>query len=882
MIAPAAERVSKEQFMSKIALSRSLGVPQILYDLLEPALQLEPRLRKGLVTVSKNPMLYKTRVLNEQEHPSHCPGLDLEIPELHPDFDLDCIETETEPDLVDCQVFLNCVRYHSQVSFPLQLHSDLDLAQAINNTDLPLNVCALNLQEIEAHLKTLEPLNCALLNIRSPTKEAVDAVLNQASTIPWQLCIVAIWTQDPGFVQQLRCQRNVRYLIVSGTPLHVFGHPKPYLITPASHAHRRQEFVLLNEITGQSMDCLDQLCYMTVNYSLERLRQEFYKQFKEPKAIPDLEMDHTQEYRDFSEPKLLKHIRRLTTLLDISPRIKQALVAGKPVVALESTIITHGMPFPQNLETALELEDIVRKNGCEPATIALMDGRVKVGLEKKDLERLAQVGLEAIKTSRRDFAWVTAQKKIGATTVSGTMIAAHQAGIPVFVTGGIGGVHRNGHQTLDISADLTELGRTPVAVVCAGVKSILDIEKTLEFLETQGVTVATVGKDTEFPAFYTRKSANKQLGLESGMVFAVPIPEEDEISNPQALEDTISKAVQEAAQSGIKGKDITPFLLDKVKTLTKGESLKANIALVKNNAKIGSQIALELCRKYEAPGRPFIVGGTVLDVSAKANGVFDNVLKTSTPGHIQESLGGVGRNMAEACHRLGGNPLFFSVVGRDMAGNAILEQLQSFGMDTSCISQEDGNTARYNAFLDENGDLIGAVADMHIHALQQPNLVSDKLRALKPPVVALDGNLELDTLDAIITRCGIFKCPVLFEPTSVEKSCKALYVATPQAIQYLTPDKHEARHLADLLQSIPINARDIPQFHAFKESKDLITLLQVFETVVLKMGSNGVLVGTVRPQRSEKQDAIFEGQEIVEITRLEAQQVKVISKAISF
>ncbi|CAO3617242.1 unnamed protein product [Cunninghamella blakesleeana] len=227
----------------------------------------------------------------------------------------------------------------------------------------------------------------------------------------------------------------------------------------------------------------------------------------------------------------------------IPPNIQQAIKNGGPVVALESTIISHGMPYPQNVETAKQVESIIRDQGAIPATIAILNGKIHIGLEEDKLDELGRLGHKAIKASRRDLATVLAQRQSGATTVASTMILARRAGIPVFVTGGIGGVHRGADQSFDISADLTELGKTPVAVVCAGVKSILDIEKTLEVLETQGVTVATIGENNRFPAFYTPDSgfnspshikdiptaariilANHDLDLQSGIVFAVPIP----------------------------------------------------------------------------------------------------------------------------------------------------------------------------------------------------------------------------------------------------------------------------------------------------------------------------------------------------------------------
>ncbi|RKP25734.1 pseudouridine-5'-phosphate glycosidase [Syncephalis pseudoplumigaleata] len=311
----------------------------------------------------------------------------------------------------------------------------------------------------------------------------------------------------------------------------------------------------------------------------------------------------------------------ISTLLQPSEQVAAALAEGKPVVALESTIISHGMPYPQNLATAQAVESIVREQGCIPATIAILDNRIRVGLSERELDLLAQAGHQARKTSRRDIAYAVSKGIPAATTVASTMLIAHRAGIPVFVTGGIGGVHRGAEQTMDISADLTELGRTPVAVVCAGVKSILDIGKTLEYLETQGITVATYGSD-EFPAFFTPHSGYKspirldsskecaalidvahRLQLGSGQVIAVPIPE-SHAANGQEIQTAIEKALAESMQRNITGKDATPFLLDRVNQLTAGRSLDANIALVKNNAAIGSQIARELALLRHNPDMP--------------------------------------------------------------------------------------------------------------------------------------------------------------------------------------------------------------------------------------------------------------------------------------
>jgi len=296
--------------------------------------------------------------------------------------------------------------------------------------------------------------------------------------------------------------------------------------------------------------------------------------------------------------------------LSITAEIKKALAEGKPVVALESTIITHGMPYPKNLEMANAVEAVIRDNGALPATIAIMDGRFAVGVSGEDLERLAQEGGKAAKASRRDVASLLVKGGLAGTTVATTMQIAALAGIKVFATGGIGGVHRGAEETFDISADLEELARTPVAVVCAGAKSILDIAKTLEVLETNGVPVLGYGTD-EFPAFWARESGHKvdhrfesaqdiakvvalqaDLGL-GGVLVANPIPEADALE-AEAIEARIAQAIADADARGISRKDLTPFLLQRIFELTDGKSLEANIALVENNARLAAQIAVAL------------------------------------------------------------------------------------------------------------------------------------------------------------------------------------------------------------------------------------------------------------------------------------------------
>ncbi|MGO1370516.1 MAG: pseudouridine-5'-phosphate glycosidase [Senegalia sp. (in: firmicutes)] len=300
----------------------------------------------------------------------------------------------------------------------------------------------------------------------------------------------------------------------------------------------------------------------------------------------------------------------LNKYIEIKEEVRKALEENKPVVSLESTIISHGMPYPQNVETARKVEEIVRENGSIPATIAILDGKIKVGLTDEELEYLGKAK-NVVKASRRDLPFILAKKLNGATTVASTMIISDLVGIRVFATGGVGGVHRGAQQTFDISADLMELAHTNVAVVCAGVKSILDIGLTLEYLETQGVPVIGFATD-EFPAFYTRKSGFNvdyrvddtkelakaiktkwDLNLDGGLVISNPIPEEYEMDS-EKINTAIENAVKEAEEKGIKGKETTPFLLSKIKDITQGKSLESNIELVYNNALVASKLAYDL------------------------------------------------------------------------------------------------------------------------------------------------------------------------------------------------------------------------------------------------------------------------------------------------
>lgn len=303
----------------------------------------------------------------------------------------------------------------------------------------------------------------------------------------------------------------------------------------------------------------------------------------------------------------------LKKYLDVSEEVQEAIRNNKPVVALESTIISHGMPYPQNVETALQVEQIVRENGAVPATVAIIKGRLKVGAAREDIEYLGKKGLDVIKSSRRDLPVLVARGEDGATTVATTMLISALAGVRVFATGGIGGVHRGAETTMDISADLEELAMTPVMVVCAGAKAILDLGLTLEYLETKGVPV--IGYQTkELPAFYSRKSGfevdyrmdtpkeiadafivKQDLGMQGGMLVTNPIPEEYAMDS-EVIGKAIDEAIERMEKLEIKGKETTPYLLNEIQVITGGDSLVSNIKLVFNNAKLASKIACEMCK----------------------------------------------------------------------------------------------------------------------------------------------------------------------------------------------------------------------------------------------------------------------------------------------
>uniref|UniRef100_A0A1I8M1H9 Carbohydrate kinase PfkB domain-containing protein n=1 Tax=Musca domestica TaxID=7370 RepID=A0A1I8M1H9_MUSDO len=571
--------------------------------------------------------------------------------------------------------------------------------------------------------------------------------------------------------------------------------------------------------------------------------------------------------------------RHFHSLLDIHPNIRNALNQKKPVVALESTIITHGMPYPHNMETALEVEDVVKTVGATPATIACLDGRLKVGLTMEEIAKLAEVEkADVLKCSRRDLPYVVANGKCAGTTVAATMIIAHMAGIKIFATGGVGGVHRDGHISLDVSADLVELGRTPVVVVSSGVKSILDIPRTLEYLETQGVSVAAYNNEGKFPDFYTRDSGCKapynlkgpqdaaalikalqDLNLQSGMLIGVPIPE-DYALDKDMVRKAIDEAHKEALAKGVEGKNVTPFMLAAVANITKGNSLRANIALIKNNAKVAAEIACELSGGdgnkpcLNSPRKqppPMIIGASMLDLCSTM--IDDSPLALDGATYqtkVKESAGGVGRNLAESIHKLHGDASFISVVGNDHTGKSLLQLMP----DSLCskIHVDSKNTTSICSILfDKNGNCKLCLANMDIHKTISGKLVEQHEQDFqKSPLIIIDGNLSVEAIDSILTLAKRHNKPVFFEPTDMLIAGKPFQLSQQQfrQIKCISPNVYELKTIVETLCSKKIEWDPNSSLAAGQEQliRDCTNLLKQiedhFDCIVVTLGSHGVLV----------------------------------------
>ncbi|KEQ59424.1 IdgA domain protein [Aureobasidium melanogenum CBS 110374] len=552
-------------------------------------------------------------------------------------------------------------------------------------------------------------------------------------------------------------------------------------------------------------------------------------------------------------PQGARKISSKSPYFRVSEEVQQAIHENRPVVALESTIYTHGFPYPDNIALASQLESIVRAGGGVPATIGILDGIARVGLDAEEVVRLAGAAgkPDTLKISRRDLGFACGmgspgRRYNGGTTVAGTMILAHLAGIQVFATGGLGGVHRGAESTMDISADLTELGRTPVAVVSSGCKSFLDIGRTLEYLETQGVPVATFadGRDgkIDFPAFWTRESgiqspmvldnektaaavihAHKSLGLQSGLLFANPIPEAFSIAKAE-MDKVIDEALQEAAQAGATGAANTPFILAKIKDLTGKNSVKSNQALIENNVRRGTSVAAELMKlqaeteqlesgfsthipsgvlkavptpiestKTSKPPSVFVAGALAVDFSCdyapiSSTASKEPALHTSNPAKISQSLGGVAHNVARAANLVGDPVRLCSSVGDDLSGRAALDALTTEGLESTGIKTRQGsNTAQYVAVNDASKDLVLAMADMNIldepaaHPGQPSTSTSTSIDTLndfwlpqlqesKPTHLVLDANWQPTSLARWLEAAEKISAHVAFEPVSTAKA----------------------------------------------------------------------------------------------------------------
>ncbi|KAF1756569.1 hypothetical protein GCK72_013022 [Caenorhabditis remanei] len=521
--------------------------------------------------------------------------------------------------------------------------------------------------------------------------------------------------------------------------------------------------------------------------------------------------------------------RTFSKFLRISTQVKEALANGEGVVALESTVITHGLPYPHNLSTARSLEQKVRASGSQPATIALFDGKIHVGLDDEKLEKLASCQ-NAVKVSTRDIAKTLIRKEVGGTTVASTMKIAHAAGISVFATGGIGGVHRGADQTFDISADLQELSKTPVCVVCSGVKSILDIPKTVEYLETHSVNCVVYGEENVFPSFFTRKSdrkaqfntqrleevvelikTSKSLGLPYGTVLACPIPEKY-AADGDVIQKAIDQAVREAIDQNIASQSVTPFILARVNELTQGASMATNIALLENNASIAGRLAAKLCdrrpiaisqmkKNSSIPIKPKVVsiGAAIVDFEAiTSEDVKDD--GGSYNGHIVQRMGGVARNHAEALGSLGCDSIFISAIGDDSNGQFFRQNSKK--MDITRVKVITNKpTCTYLAVNVRGNVKYGIVTSEPLLRTLTPALIEKNEDALETSdFILLDSNLPVPLMTRVLEIAKKHEKQVWLEPTDIDKVKKVFATGLVDAVTATSPNANEFLEWAKLCQ----------------------------------------------------------------------------------
>ncbi|KAI4622350.1 hypothetical protein J4E83_005093 [Alternaria metachromatica] len=568
----------------------------------------------------------------------------------------------------------------------------------------------------------------------------------------------------------------------------------------------------------------------------------------------------------------------------VSEEVREALHSKKPVVALETTIYTHGFPYPENVALASLLESVVRTNGGIPATIGILDGVARVGMDPEELIKLASSAgnPNTMKLSRRDLGYVCGMRLTdksfnGGTTISGTMLLAHLAGIKIFGTGGLGGVHRGAESSMDISADLTELGRTPVTVISSGCKSFLDIPRTIEYLETEGVGVGTFADgrkgNVDFPAFWSRDSGVKSpttiadeieaaaviyaqhaLQISSGLLFANPVPTDFAIPKDE-MDVIIAEALKQAEAANISGKDNTPFVLAKIKELSKGKSIPANRALIESNVRRATIVARELAileaKQEEAqgpassvtssPSEPPSTPATSISSTKESQQVPDVVVAgalavdfscdyapftasasqteplphTSNPAVITQTLGGVAHNIAKASHLLGSFVHLHSAVGDDLSGRAALSQLQSEGMPTTGIKTlpAPSRTAQYVAINNTNKDLALAMADMSILETIPIGTISELATSIfsrtspRPKAFVADANWSSPALHTWLQAARHPDTTTIFEPVSTAKALR-IFPSTPSTtaaqsiyptplVDIITPNTYELTALHD-------------------------------------------------------------------------------------
>ncbi|KAF2268494.1 hypothetical protein CC78DRAFT_372128 [Lojkania enalia] len=608
----------------------------------------------------------------------------------------------------------------------------------------------------------------------------------------------------------------------------------------------------------------------------------------------------------------------------VSEEVREALNSRKPVVALETTIYTHGFPYPENVALASLLESVVRVNGGVPATIGILDGIARVGMSPEEIIRLTESAgkKNTLKLSRRDLSYVCGLRLAGKTfnggsTIAGTMLLAHLAGIKIFGTGGLGGVHRGAESSMDISADLTELGRTPVAVISSGCKSFLDIPRTLEYLETEGVGVGTFADgrkgDVNFPAFYSRDSgvkspttiadeieaaaiihAHNSLEIQSGLLFANPCPIEAAIPQGE-MDSVIEEAIRQAEASGATGKDNTPFILAKIKELSKGKSIPVNRALIEANVRRATIVARELAtldvKQDQAQGRPsthipgveqpspvssyveyipnigstlhrettstlpsytssadiVVAGALAVDFSCDyaplpgSGNQIDPSFHTSNPAAIHQSLGGVAHNIAKAAHYLGSSVRLCSAIGDDLSGRAALSQLQSEGMQSDGIKvlSAPNRTAQYVAVNNADKDLTLAMADMSILESSTGASISDTWLSsppnTPPRAVIVDANWTTEAIHMWLWYGKSVNALTAFEPVSMAKATRFFSPLATSDQATVFPN-----HLADIATP---NLHELTALHNKAQDSDLFNSKSWFRVIdALGIPSSGLRV----------------------------------------